>query len=898
MNTPDFRAAVRHRLPAAALDNDEVVAELATQLEDAYDAALAHGVDESEALRRVQAEVLGDARAWQQLDSRLQARHRWTTYLTAFSPVSEGIDTLRRHIRQAGRYLRREIHFVTAVSLTLALCAGVSAAVFTVTNAVLLRPLPFPQPDRVVLMAPNYRGRPIVNIRSDIPSYFDRRQRLTVFEEMAMFRWIDVVLQTRTGAQRVRGDITTASLFEVLGVAPLHGRLIEQGDTDPGANRKILLSHGLWQELFDGQPSAVGRDLLVNGEPFTVIGVMPPDFAVFRLDARFWIPAVYSAEQRGDDRRSWSDQYQIGRLRDGVTLEDARHELAAFDESESARFPRLRAVRTANGHYTTVEPLQEVITREVRPTLLLLTVGSGVVLSLGLLNIATLTIARSRRYLGEFATRHALGGRWRAIAAPLLTQSAVIAALGGAGALAVAGVLLAVMQQVGLREVPRADSVGLDGASVLACLVAVVAAGLIIAIAPLVAAASVSLPIALRDAARDRAAVAGARYLRRALLVGQVATAFVLTATMGWILVSLSTVLSENPGFTPAGVVTVSFDVPRPMYPMSAEANALVRRVLAAVNRMAGVDAVGITQLLPLGGRTASWEVRRSDQTFTQGTLAWNYVVSPGYFTAMQVPLHAGRYLRDADTADSDPVVVIAQGLADRLWPGVSPIGQQLVFPPAVAPRPFTVVGVVGNVRQGALTAGESGVAVYRTFAQADERSFTLAARAIASELDPEALSAAIRSVDARLAPYDAAPMLARVSASVAPRRLALTNATVFAGTALLLATVGLYAVLTYLVAERRREFGIRLALGSSPRSLASGVVAEGMVMVILGLAAGGVVLRWLRPVLEPHLYGVGAWDVPILIAAAVVVTATALVGSLAPAIQASRVDPLLVLQG
>jgi putative ABC transport system permease protein len=889
---------VRRRLPAVATDNDEVVAELAAQLEDAYDAALARGADESEALREVHAEVLGDARAWQQLDSHLQSRRGWPTSLGAFATVSETIDAVRRHARQGKRYLRREIHFAAAVSLTLALCAGVAAAVFTVTNAVLLRPLPFPDPQRVVLMAPNYRGRPTVNIRSDIPSYFDRRQRLTVFDEMAMFRWIDVVLQTPSGAQRVRGDITTSSLFRLLRVAPLHGRLIEPGDEQPGTNRKIVLSHGLWQELFDGQPSAVGRDLLVNGEAFRVVGVMPQDFAVFRLDARFWIPAVYSTEQRADGRRSWSDQYQIGRLRDGVTLDDVRRELAAFDQSESARFPTLRAMRRRNGYYTAVEPLQDVITREVRPTLLLLAVGSGVVLSLGLLNIATLTIARSRRYVGEFATRHALGGRWRSIAAPLLTQSAVIASIGGAGALAVAGVLLAVMKRVGLREVPRADSVGLDGAGVLVCLVAVVIAAVIIAMAPLLAAASVSLPVALRDAARDRAAVAGARYLRRALVVGQVATAFVLTATMGWILVSLFTLLSENPGFTPAGLVTVSFDVPRQMYRESAEANAIVRRVLAAANQIAGVETAGITQLLPLGGRTASWEVRRSDQTLTQATLAWNYVVSPGYFGAMQVPLHAGRYLEEGDSGGSEPVVVIARSLAAQLWPGVSPIGQQLVFPPAVAPRPFTVVGVVGDVRQASLTEGQSAVAVYRTYAQTDERSFTLAARARSTELDPESLAAAIRSVDARLAPYDAAPMLARVSASVAPRRLALTNAAVFAGTALLLATVGLYAVLTYLVAERRREFGIRLALGSSPRSLASGVVGEGMVMVVAGLGVGGVVLRWLRPVLEPHLYGVGAWDVPILLAAGVLVTATAVIGSLAPAVQASRVDPLLVLQG
>jgi predicted permease len=555
-------------------------------------------------------------------------------------------------------------------------------------------------------------------------------------------------------------------------------------------------------------------------------------------------------------------------------------------------------VRLASGHHTTVEPLQDVITREVRPTLLLLLVGSGVVLSLGLLNIATLTAARSRRYLGEFATRRALGGRWLSISAPLLVQSAVIAGAGAAGALAVAGVLLVLMKRVGLRDVPRGDVVALDSATAAAVMLAVAVAGLIIAIAPLIAVGGVSLPVAIRDAARDRGAAAGARYLRRALVVGQVAVAFVLTSTMGWTLVSLTTILSENPGFTAAGLMTVSFDVPREQYPDSGHAYAVVHRVLDAVSQHEGVDAAGVTQLLPLGGRTASWTVRRSDQGPADAISVWNYVVSPGYFSAMQLPLLAGRHLNDRDTAGSEPVVVIARRLAERLWPGVNPIGQPLIFPEVVAADAFTVVGVVGDVRQSSMTEVSRAGAVYRSYLQTDERSFTLAIRAAGKKLEPESLSAVIRGVDARLAPYDVAPMPARVSASVAPRRLALANAAVFAGAALLLATVGLYAVLTYVVAERRHEFGIRLALGSSPRSLAVRVVAEGVAMALAGLAVGGITLRWLRPALEPHLYGVAGWDMPILLGAGVLLTAIAMVASFAPALNASRVDPLLVLQG
>jgi putative ABC transport system permease protein len=904
LTTPDFRALVRRRLSGAAGLDDDVIAELAAQLEDAYAAAVARGALDEEALREVDAEVLGNTASWHQLDDYLQRQARPAVPFAQPSGALAAIgDEWRRWSRQVLRHVRRDVHFTTAVVLTLALCVGVAAALLTVVNAVLLRPLPFPAPDRVVLMAAttdvtgNTAGT--VGIRSDIPSYFDRRQRLTVFEEMAMFRWIDVVLETNGLVQRVRGDIGTPSLLRLIGVKPMYGRWFEDRDGEPGAERKIVLSHSLWQELFAGDPAAVGRDLIVNRHPFTIVGVMPPDFAIFRLDARFWIPAVYSAAERADDRRGWLNQYQIGRLREGASLEDARRQLAAFDASEVARFASLRVARTRTGYHTTVERLQDVITRDVRPALTLLLVCSLLVVLIGLLNLATLTIARSRRYLGELATRRALGNGWRAMTMHLLAQSSIVGALGGIVALPLASVLLSMLRRVGLQEVPRAAGLGLDGASVLVCAGAALLASGIIGLAPIAALASVPLTEALRDGANERAATPGARHLRRGLVALQVAAAFVLTVGMGLTVVSLRNALSEDPGFSSERLTTVSFDVPPVPYPAAVQVRDVVERVLDTVHRVPGVEVAGVTQLLPFGGRTAALGVRRSSQARGQEITAWNYVVSPGYFAALQVPLLAGRFLDERDTADAEPVIVIGRRLAQRLWPDGSAVGQQLVLPPLAAARPFTVVGVVGDVRQENLMRAdeERGGATYRTYMQAEERSYTLAVRSRAESLDESVLVAAIKAADPDLAPYDARPMQARLDASLAPQRLVFVNTGLFAVATLVLATVGLYAVLTYLVAERRREFGMRLVLGSSPRALASLVMSEGLLAAIGGLIIGVLALRWLRPLLDPSLYAVGSLEAPIVAAAAVLVVVVSLLASLGPARHASRVDPLLVIK-
>jgi putative ABC transport system permease protein len=376
----------------------------------------------------------------------------------------------------------------------------------------------------------------------------------------------------------------------------------------------------------------------------------------------------------------------------------------------------------------------------------------------------------------------------------------------------------------------------------------------------------------------------------------QVAAAFVLTTVMALIFVSVRNVTSIHPGFAAQGLTTVSFDVPRTLFAEPAKAHAIVARVLEEVRRVPGVDGAGVTQLLPFGGRTAGWRVRPPEQPSERAPLAWNYIVSPGYLPTMQVPLLAGRYLDDRDHAESEPVMVISRQLAEQLWPGSTAVGRKLIIDALMPAGRFTVVGVVDNVRQATLAgATDSRGAIYRPYLQTDERSYTLVVRSGSS--DAAALAAVVRSVDPRLAPYDVRTMPERLEASIASRRLALVNAAIFAAVALLLATAGLYAVLTYFVAGRRREFGIRSALGSSPRDLAAVVSTESLWVTAAGLLIGLVVLRFIRPILAPHLHAVGPWESPTLVGAAVLVAVVAVLASLGPARRAAATDALLVLR-
>jgi predicted permease len=902
LNPPDFRAAVRQRLPslsASAAQDHEIVEELAVQLEAAYESALIDGLDEREAHRQIEAQLDNDLASWQQLDTFLDTRLTSRPLPNRGAAMSSA-GHLARWLNTLGRALRplvRDASFTVPVVFTLLACIAVNATVFTIVHTVLLRPLPFPDADRVVLLAPQSARSQPTNIRSDVPSYFDRREHLTVFDEMAMFRWVDVSVDTATGPRRIRGDVGTPSLLRLLRVAPLHGRWFREDQSAPGADREVILSYGLWQEMFRGDPAIIGTQIRLDGRAFTVVGVMPQGFEIFRLDARFWIPAVYSTEQRADGRRGSFDQYQIGRLKQGATLDDARREIAALDRAEAVKFPSLAVERQRRGFYTSVDRLQDVMTRDVRPMLRFLWVAAGVVLLAAIVTTANLTIARARRNSREVATKLALGARWSHIVRPLVADGLLIGATSGVGGLLLSAAMLSALTRVGLTELPRAADIHLNAVAAFVTLVAALTIGVLIGLAPAVRGVSADLSPVLRGDSRTQTGDRNARVVHRGLVAVQVAAAVVLLTGTGLLLVSFWNVLAQKPGFAVDDVLTASFDVPASRYPTATDVRQFVDRALEAVRSVPGVTSAGVTQLLPFGGRTASLLVQRERAEVNQAAvLAWNYVISPGYLEAMQVPLRAGRLFDDRDTPDRPPVVIIDEVLAQRLWSGGAALGQQLLISPRMGLPPRTVVGVVAAVRQAELS-GSAGGAIYRPHSQLTERAYTMAIRSNASESVISGVRAAVATIDPHLPLYDESGMSNRVQRTLAPRRLALTLAAIFGATTLLLAMTGIYSVLTYVAEARRREFGIRLALGSSVGDLVRLVIREAALLTAVGAVLGLIAMTWLRDVLEPQVYGVSTMDPLVIGASIAVVTLIVALASVAPARRVTRVTPVTVLE-
>ena len=927
-----FRDLVRQQLPAlhttAELEAD-VVAELAAQLEDIYEASKARGATDEQALSEAQRSLPDDADAWEALQREIsrsrRAAARGASFGASLTVDSDDVNTgygttsglLRffpgRAIRVAVRSLYKDAGFTATVIATLAVVIGVNSAVFTIVNSVLLNPLPFPESDRVMFLAnqsPNFGLAR--SIRTSVPSYYDRLENLTVFEELAMFRWTDRAIDTGDNPQRVRGTVGTASLFRVIDVEPLLGRVFTDEENVRGNEQKIVLSYGLWQELFAGNPEAVGTTVRVDGQPFDIIGVMPEGFGIFRLDARFWIPAAYADVQLGDNRRITLDQYQIGRLRPGATREQARAELDALNAANLERFPELRDQRIQSGFYVSVDPLRDIMTRDIQPTLYLLWGGAAFVLLIGLANLANLTLARLEKLRKDISTRIALGARFKDLATLLLSESMLVATAGGIAGLALGFGLIRWLQATGLEQLPRASHISLDAAAIAGTLALALVAGLVIGLTPLAPLLSVNPGEALHGKSRNRTGGVRSRLTRRTLVVVQVCFAFMLLVGSGLLLTSFRNLLSTDPGFDTTNLLTARFDLPVRKYPVFVESAAVAEAALAQIRELPGVTDVGVTGLLPFSGTESMatiWPEGTMNRLDYDNFPAWNYQVSTGYLEALGMPLLRGRTFVDTDNVwmtpetTDEPVMILDRILAERFWPGRDAIGQRVYFGanPTLTPlRHYTVIGVVEPISHNDLSRSTSDRrgAYYILHTQVPPLpTYSLVIR---SSQDPTALIAPIRDIlralDADAPVYEVSTMDRLTELSLASRNLTSTLALTFGVTAVLLAAVGIYGVLTYLVSQRRREFGIRLALGSSATSLVRLVLREGLALIGVGLVLGLAGAILLRNVIAEQIFGISALDPWVLTSVGGLIVAIAGMACMVPSLRATRVDPLSVL--
>jgi putative ABC transport system permease protein len=919
----DFKDFVRNHVARLALPShreQKIVDEWAAQLEEIYDALRADGLSDQDAWSELQCQVPDwNALSNQLLDTEptlLRIAHAQRGPL-ATSTLTAAVRRLRetmtagfvRDVHASFRLLVKNPGFAATVVLTLAICLGANAAIFTVVHSVLLRPLPVPESDRIVGMGDVYPTiTPNDILSNDVPSYFDRLEALTTLEEQGMFTfWYDT-FPIDGVPQEIRGARVTPSLFRVLRVSPALGRTFADSEGEIGGDQKIILSYSLWQRLYGGDPGVLGQSLRLswNGNRYTIVGVMPRDFSFFdhgyagHADAvqgvQFWLPLAFTPEQKSDSARARYGFYHVGRLRSGATVQQVQAQLDALHAANVKRFPQLRS--TELGMYSAVTPLQEALTRPVRRTLYLLWAGAGFVLLVGAINIASLSLARASARRRELATRLALGAARLQVARQLLVEAMMPAALGGAAGVAVGAAILRALAFTGLENLPNAANVRMDATTIGFVAAVSAAVGLLIGLVPATTAGAWSVNQILWDGSRF-ATGGTARRFRRALVVTQVALSVVLLIAATLLFTSFRHLLGLDAGFTATGVVTATIFPPPSRYPNPQAFVTLLDRVLERVRTMPGVEAAGITSNIALSGFETPAPVSAVGRPAPEDAVVVPSVVivTPGYFAAMTTPLIRGRHFAESDREDTLRVAIVDERLAGRLWPGEDPIGKGLSRGDV---GPYTVVGVVREVRLESLTGSiESIGTAYFPHTQAPQLR-RLRWIAIKSTVDPRVVVRTLRSalleIDPELPIGDVQTMTERTARALVPQRLATDLATMFAVVSLLLSMLGIYGVLAGLVARRTREIGIRMALGESVAGVFHLVLTEGMLLIAAGLMFGLFGAIAMARMLKGLLFGVEPTDPVLLGLVALATGCVALLACIVPARRATRVNPVEVL--
>jgi putative ABC transport system permease protein len=820
------------------------------------------------------------------------------------------MERLLQDVRFAARVLWKDRGFATTTTLTLAICIGANAAIFAAVNSILLGPLPVPQAEQLVYMYNAYPGAGVADGGSSgVPDYYDRLRETNVFQEQALYNPRGVTLGQENNPQRITAMLGTPSLLRLLQTQPLRGRLFTGEDGEVGRTHKVVLTYATWQQSFGGREGAIGQDMRINSEPYTVVGVLPKGFGFLDPDVKLWLPLAFTAEQKSDESRHSNNWSYLARLKPGATVEQARQQIDALNARNLDRFPQFKEILINAGFHTVVLPLQAYLVREMRSTLYLLWGGVAFVLLIGVVNITNLTLVRSTARMKELATRHALGAGLGRIARQLFTETAMLTLTGGLGGVAIGWTGVRMLSAFGLDKTPQGTEVALNVPVIAFTFVLAVLVGLLIGLVPVVSLRQLNLSQTFREEGRSSTTSRGSRGLRRVLVTAQVAFAFMLLIGAGLLLASFQRVLAIRPGFDAEHVLTGTVSPPASRYKGDPELIAFTNRLLERVRALHGVQAAGVTNVIPLGDNINDSVILAEGYVMSPGESLispYKSSVSPGYFEAMRIPLERGRLFTASDTERAARVVIIDERLAARFFGQKDPIGRRLWQPdsaeelahgPGPASRFHTIVGVVGNIRVRGLTEKEPVGAYYFPVAQETIRTMTLVARTAG---DPDSVTQAIRrevtAIDPELPFYGVRSMGARVSQSLLSRRTPMLLAVLFACVALFLASVGIYGVLAYQVSQRRREIGIRLALGSDGARIFRLVVREGLMLLGIGMAAGLAGSFAIRRAMETQLFGVRALDPLVVASVALLLGLVAFTACAVPARRAARIDPLIAL--
>jgi predicted permease len=812
-------------------------------------------------------------------------------------------------LRHAVRSLLGDKGFTVTVVLTIAVCIAANTATFAVVNSVLLRPLPVPDARSILLMANRYpKAGAGFGYNSASGDYYDRLRDVQVFSEQALFRATGRTIEIQGTPQRVTGMMATPSLFRLLRVAPAFGRAFSDAEGEPGADQKTILSDGMSRRLFGSPEAALGRDVRMSGQPFTVVGVMPAGFNFIDPEVSLWTPAAFPPDQR--EVRHSNNWQNIGRLKPGATLQQAQAQVDALNRANLDRFPSFKELLVNAGFHTVVVPLDDMLVRQVRGALYLLWGGAAFVLLIGAVNVANLVLARTTLRRKEFATRLALGAGAGRLMRQIVTESLLVALAGGVAGAALGAGLLRALAHSGIETLPRSGEVRVDAMVVLAMLVTAALVGIIIGLIPSVQVIRAKVNEVLREESRSGTGGRRARRMRQVLVVAQVGLAFVLLVGAGLVLASFRQLLQVDPGFDVKGVVTASTSVPQSLYPKDSDASALMDRTLAAIRAIPGVTAAGATTTIPWGGNHSDSVILAEGYTMKPGESLISpeqVTVTPGYIEAMHIAIVAGRPFDERDRESAPGAIIVDERLAHHFWPDRNPIGRRMFLPQDIHnllktdehTHWMTVVGVIRPVHTSDVEGNGNPVgAYYMPYAQNIQRGYALAVK---TSGDSGPILRALRTRFAAIAPslalFDVHTMEERGDLALASRRASLTLAMFFGSLALFLSGVGIYGVLAYLVTQRQREIGIRAALGCTAGGVVKLVVSEALWLLAAGLLLGVGGSVALRSVVASQLYGVKPLDPLVISTVMVTLAAVGLAACVLPARRATRVDPVIVLR-